>query len=298
MRRLFVLWVLGAVPTAAAQETAPLVLRIPASARAAAVGDGFAAGRGSDVLFYHPAQIGLTTGLSASVARYGSAATAASVATSSTLGLITIGAGVQWLDYGSNPARFPTPPGDLTVSGETSQSLAATAAAAIRFRGLRWGVAAKYVEERLPDARPNGAAFDVGVARELGRIPVAFVAQNLGGHLEDGGTSAPLPRRLVLGAATPRWPIHTWFDLSAIAALSWERESRLSPSGGVELTWVPLEGYSVAARIGARRVEGGPRSRRPVTVGAGIGFDRFSLDYAYEGYSGAGGGHRFGIRLQ
>jgi hypothetical protein len=298
MRRVFVLWVLGAVPTTAAQETAPLVLRIPASARAAAVGDGFAAGRGSDVLFYHPAQIGLATGLSASVARYASAATAASVATSSTLGLITVGVGVQWLDYGSNPARFPTPPGDLTVSGETSQSLAATAAAAFRLRGLRFGVAAKYVEERLPDVRPSGAAFDVGVARELGRIPVAFVAQNLGGHLEDGGTSAPLPRRLVLGVATPRWPIHTWFDLSAIAALSWERESRLSPSGGVELTWVPLDGYSVAARIGARRVEGGPRSRRPVTFGAGIGFDRLSLDYAYEGYSGAGGGHRFGIRLQ
>jgi hypothetical protein len=298
MRRLFVLWVLGAVPPVAAQETAPLVLRIPASARAAALGDAFAAGRGSEVLFYHPAQIGLTTGLSVSMARYRSAATAATVATSSTLGLITIAAGVQWLDYGSNPARFPTPPGDLTLPGETSQSLAATAAAAIRFRGLRWGVAAKYVEERLPDARPSGAAFDVGVARELGRIPVAFVAQNLGGHLEDGGASAPLPRRLVLGAATPRWPIHTWFDVSAIAALSWERESRLSPSGGVELTWVPLEGYSVAARVGARRVEGGPRSSRPVTFGEGIGFDRLSLDYAYEGYSGAGAAHRFGVRLQ
>jgi hypothetical protein len=298
MRRLFVVWGLGVIPPVAAQETAPLVLRIPASARAAALGDAFAAGRGSDVLFYHPAQIGLTTGLSVSVARYRSAATAASVATSSTLGVITIGAGVQWLDYGSSPSRFPTPPADLTTSGETSQSLAATAAAAIRFRGLRWGVAAKYVEERLPDARPNGVAFDVGVARELGRIPVALVAQNLGGHLDDGGTTAPLPRRLVLGAATPRWPIHTWFDLSATAALSWERESRLSPSGGVELTYVPLEGYSVAARVGARRVEGGRRSRRPVTLGAGIGFDRFSLDYAYEEYSGTGGAHRFGVRLQ
>lgn len=298
MQRLIVLWVLGAVPLVEAQETAPLVLRIPASARAAALGDAFAAGRGSEMVFYHPAQIGLTTGLSVTGARYRSTATAASLATSSTLGLITIAAGVQWLDYGSSPARFPTPPGDLTLSGETSQSLAATAAAAFRFRGFRWGVAAKYVEERLPGARPSGAAFDVGVARELGRIPVGLVAQNLGGHLEGSGTSAPLPRRLVLGAATPRWPIHTWFDLSATAVLSWEREARLSPGGGVELTYVPLDGYSVSGRVGARRVEGGPRTRRPLTFGAGLGLDRFSLDYAYEGYAGAGGAHRVGIRVQ
>ena len=159
-------------------------------------------------------------------------------------------------------------------------------------------MAAKYIEERRADARPNGAAFDAGVARELGRLTVGFVAQNLGGHLEDGTTTAPLARRLVLGAATPRLPIHTWFDLAATAALSWERESRLSPSGGVELTYIPLEGFSAALRAGARRVEGGPRTRRPLTFGVGLGFDRFSLDYAYEGYSGTGGAHRFGIRLQ
>ena len=298
MRRLLVLWCLSAAPIVSAQEPAPLVLRIPASARAAALGDGFAAGRGSEMVFYHPAQIGLTTGLSASLARYRSAATAASLATSSTLGPVTIAAGVQWLDYGSDPGTFPTPPGELTLPGETSQSLAGSVAGAIRFRGLRWGVAAKYVEERLPDARPNGAAFDAGVAREIGRLTVGFVAQNLGGHIEHGSARAPLPRRLVLGAATPRLPIHTWFDLAAIAALSWERESRLSPSGGVELTYVPLDGFSAALRAGARRVEGGPRTRRPLTFGLGLGFDRFSLDYAYEGYAGRGAAHRVGLRLQ
>jgi hypothetical protein len=298
MRRFLVPCVLGLAPIAAAQETAPLVLRIPAGARAAALGDAFVAGRGSEMVFYHPAQIGLTTGLAVSLARYGSAATAASLATASMLGQVAIAAGVQWLDYGAGSGGFPTPPGDLTRAGETSQSLAATAALAFRFRGLRWGMAAKYVEERLPGARPGGAAFDVGVARELGRFPIGLVAQNLGGRLAGDGLTAPLPRRLVLGATTPRWPIHTWFDVSATAALSWERESRLSPSGGVELTWVPLDGYSVAARIGARRVEGGPRTRRPLTFGAGVGFDRFSLDYAYEGYSGEGGAHRVGIRLQ
>ncbi|HET9275917.1 MAG TPA: hypothetical protein VFN96_07600 [Gemmatimonadales bacterium] len=298
VRTMPLLWALAVVPVAGAQETAPLVLRIPAGARAAALGDAFAAGRGSEMVFYHPAQIGLTTGLSVSTGRFRSGGTFASLATSGTVGPVAIAAGVQWLDYGSDPGTFPTPPGDLTLPGETSQSLAATAAGAVRFKGLRWGVAVKYVEERLPGARPRGAAFDVGVAREVGRYPVALAVQNLGGHLEDEGTSAALPRRLVLGAATPRWPIHTWFDLAATAALAWEREDRLVPAGGIELTWVPLDGFAAALRVGARRVEGGPRTRRPVTAGAGFTFDRFSLDYAYEGYSGPGGAHRLGIRIQ
>ncbi len=282
-----------AASTVQAQESGPVVLRIPASARAAALGDAFAGARGSEMVFYNPAQIGVATGLSFTVGRYRSAATAASFATASTVGALTIAAGVQWLDYGSSGA-FPTPPGDLTLEGETAQSLAATAAASMRIIGVRWGIAAKYLEERVPGMTPSSAAFDVGAAREFSRFTVALAAQNLGGDLG----SAELPRRLVVGAAAPRWPFSTWFDLTAVASLSWEREERLMPAGAVELTYVPLEGFVFAARAGARRVEGGTRTRRPYTAGLGFSFDRLSLDYAYEPYSGPGGAHRFGLRIQ
>ena len=107
MRRLSLLLILGVAEVAAAQESAPLVLRVPASARAAALGDAFTAGRGSEMVFYHPAQIGLTTGLSVSMARYRSAATAASLATSSPLGPVAIAAGVQWLDYRQQSGQLP-----------------------------------------------------------------------------------------------------------------------------------------------------------------------------------------------
>ena len=298
MRILPWLWVLGAVPIAGAQEAAPLVLRIPAGARAAALGDGFVAARGPEMVFYNPAHIGLTGGLSVSGARWSGGAVSASLATTGTVGPVTVAAGVQWLDYRSQTGIFPTPPGALTQPGETSQSLAATAAGAIRWKGLRWGVAVKYVEERLPAARPRGAAFDAGVARDFGRFPVALAAQNLGGHLDGDGLDAPLPRRLVLGATTPRWPIHTWLDLAATAQLAWEREDRLVPAGGMELAYVPLEGFELALRLGARRVEGGDPARRPVTAGLGFRFDRLWLDYAFEDYSGRGGAHRVGLRLQ
>ena len=67
---------------------------------------------------------------------------------------------------------------------------------------------------------------------------------------------------------------------------------------GVPLTYVPLEGFVLAARAGARRVEGGPQTRRPYTAGLGFSFDRLSLDWAYEPYAGPGGAHRFGVRIQ
>ncbi|HEX9895295.1 MAG TPA: hypothetical protein VGA78_15305 [Gemmatimonadales bacterium] len=294
MRMLIVLALAAAVPASlVAQETAPLVLRLPASARAAALGNGFAGGRGSEMIFYHPAQIGLVTGLSLSLARYRASATFASLATSSTVGVLVVAAGVQWLDYGSEPGVFPTSPRSLTTSGsEISQSLAASAAAAIRLIGFRWGIAAKYVEERLPDARPSGAAFDVGVGRDFSRISVGLVAQNLGADIGREPARADLPTRLVLGAATPRYPIHTWFDIAATAAVNWERHSGVSPAAGAELTYVPLEGFALALRAGARRVTGGPSSQQPVTFGAGFSFDRLSLDYAYDG------AHWFGVRMQ
>ena len=60
-------------PTLPAQETAPVVLRVAASPRAFGLGDAFVSGRGSEVVFYNPAQIGLTTGLFGAAARYGGA---------------------------------------------------------------------------------------------------------------------------------------------------------------------------------------------------------------------------------
>ena len=282
-----------------AQETAPIVLRVPASPRAFGMGDAFAAGAGSDAVFYNPAQIGRTTGIFATASRYSGASTQAALASSTALGRWTFAAFAQWLDYGS--AGFPSRIGDLTVEGPNqARSLSAGLSLATRIKGFRVGVAGKYVEERLPHLRDGTPAFDIGISRgEDSRVMIALVAQHIGSDIELGAAEAKLPTRVTLGATSRRVPIGTFFDLAASAALSREREGRIVPGAGAELTYEPVGGWTTAIRIGARRPpHDGRPSPHPLTVGASFGLDRLTVDYGFERYRGTGAVHRFGLRIQ
>src|SRR5688500_10891859 len=195
----------GAAQSDPPDPSVPLVLRLPGGTRALGVGDAWTAGRGAEVLVYNPAQIGVLRGTTISAQRFGDAATLGTLSTVGPFGKIWIGAGMQYLDYHAEPATgFYTDPAGLTSRGPVSAaSMAATVAAAFRFKGVRFGVGAKYVEERVGGARDNGAAFDFGAAREVGRATVALAVQNLGGDLEALGTGAGLPTRTTRGVAAP-----------------------------------------------------------------------------------------------
>src|SRR5262249_17247880 len=90
-------------------------------------------------------------------------------------------------------------------------------------------------------------------------------------------TTANMPLRSTLGVATSR-PVGE-FDVVATAAVSMIRKDFVSPSGGVEIGYSWLDGYSVALRAGARRPFPG---ETPFTAGAGFNMDRLSIDYAIE----------------
>ena len=289
-------------PGAAQSEpSAPLVLRLPGGTRALAVGDAWAAGRGAEVLFYNPAQIGVLRGTTISAQRFGDAATLGTLSTVGPFGKIWLGAGVQYLDYHAAPAAgvFTSPAG-LTLRGPVNAaSLAATVAAAFRFKGVRFGVGAKYVEERVGGARGNGAAFDLGAAREVRRATVALSVQNLGGDLELLGQDAELPTRVTLGLTSPSIRVSTFFDAGIALAVSREWDGRIVPGGGAELIYEPVGGWYFVARASARRVRSEPgRAESPVTFGGSFGLDRFWLDYAFQPYKGPGAAHRVGIRIQ
>jgi hypothetical protein len=302
-----VLLLLAALPGAGAAQSdppdpsAPLVLHLPGGTRALGVGDAWAAGRGAEVLFYNPAQIGVLRGTTISAQRFGDAATLGTLSTVGPFGRIWIGAGMQYLDYHAEPATgFYTDPAGLTSRGPVhAASMAATVAAAFRFKGVRFGVGAKYVEERVGAARDNGAAFDVGAAREVGRTTVALAVQNLGGDLEVLGQEAELPTRVTLGVASPTIRVSTFFDATIALAVSREQDGRIVPAGGAELFYEPVGGWYFVARAGARRVRSEPgRAEAPVTFGGSFGLDRFWLDYAFQPYKGPGAAHRLGIRIQ
>jgi hypothetical protein len=298
---LLLLAVQSVAGAAQSDPSAPLVLRLPGGTRALGVGDAWAAGRGAEVLFYNPAQIGILRGTTLSAQRFGDAATLGTLSTVGPFGKIWIGAGVQYLDYHAEPAAgFHTDPAGLTLRGPVNAaSMAATVAAAFRFKGVRFGVGAKYVEERVGGARDIGAAFDFGAAREVSRATVALAVQNLGGELEVLGQEAELPTRVTLGATSPSIRVSTFFDAGIALSVSRERDGRIVPAGGAELIYEPVGGWYFVARAGARRVRSEPgRAESPVTFGGSFGLDRFWLDYAFQPYKGPGAAHRVGIRIQ
>lgn len=298
---LFGLLTLAGPAAAQDHEQAPLVLLLPGGTRALGVGNAFAAGRGSEVLFYNPAQMFILRGTTLSVERFGGASTLGTLSTVGPFGRVYLGAGVQYLDYHKGiGSSFYSLPADLTFRGPTNaSSAAATVALAIRWKGVRFGAAGKYVEERIGDLRDGGVAFDLGAAREIGRGTLGLSVQNIGGGLEIPGQPADLPTRVTLGAALPSILVSSYFDFTGFAAVSRERDGRIVPGAGVELIYQPVEGWTVIGRAGARRVRDVPdRAESPVTFGGSFGLDRLWIDYAFQPYRGPGSAHRVAVRIQ
>jgi hypothetical protein len=84
-------------------------------------------------------------------------------------------------------------------------------------------------------------------------------------------------------------------DLGGSASLAVLPDGTVRPAVGVEAGYVPMDGYLIQARMGARRPE--LRAQNPLSFGGSAGLDRFTLDYAYEDWKG-GGTHRLALRVR
>ena len=305
MRRIAMtfLCVVGLASPSAAQDPlpAPLVLLLPGGTRALGMGDAWVAGRGAEVIFYNPAQLPVLRGSAIGVARFGSTATLGTFSTVGPFGRIWIGAGVQYLDYQARPGfSIFGQPGELTLDGPyNASSLAATVSSAFRFKGVRFGVSGKYVEERIGGLQGGKAAFDFGVAREFFRGTFALSVQNVGSDVQLEADVSRLPTRVSFGVASPTIRVSTFFDFNFVASVARENDGRIVPAGGAELIYEPVGGWNFMVRAGARRVRKLlDRGESPVTVGGSFGLDRFWLDYAFQPYEGPGAAHRVSIRIQ
>ena len=118
-------WVSLAPAPASAQAppTGPLVLHIPTSARTAALGNAWVAGRDLDVIFHNPAQIiGTRSTIDVSVARLGPASTMLSAGSIYAAGKwsLTLGWGAQLVGVNADAARYPFSPDVTLASGSRS----------------------------------------------------------------------------------------------------------------------------------------------------------------------------------
>lgn len=289
---------------AQAPDTGPLVLRIPATPRTAALGDAWVAGRDQDVLFYNPAQlIGARTGLDVSIAQPGPSGTMATLGSVYAAGRwsLTLGWGVQAIRFDADTAApYPYSPDVLLSEGSTDAFSALFAVGgAFVHKNVRVGVAGKYVLESSPPGtaipgRPwqhRGAfVFDVGVARNLWGGVIAGSIQNLGSESdnaddgdddEEGDEDLAVPSRLLVGWSTTRQagPL----DLGIFTQIG-RRDGWTSAGAGLEVGYSWIQGYNVALRVGARRPE--TKAEHPVAFGLVFTADRLTIEYAVRFFEG------------
>jgi hypothetical protein len=293
--------VLIAPPLAAQDADAPLVLRLPVSTRALGMGGAQPVAQDAESQLFNPALLAWARGASAQGQRYGAASTFGVLASAlATLGGTT-GFGVQYLDYGAaagdlGAVRDAT--GALPARGPVAaSSLAASIGYARTMLGVRAGASLRYAEERLGSARDGTASVDLGLAKGFlfDNVVVGLAVQHLGEGLRLQGTRAALPTRVTLGLSGANYPVNPWLDIGASAAVSVLRGGTVAAAGGVEASFVPLQGYAITGRVGGRRTLA--PGERPVTAGLGFTRDRLSIDYAYEPFA-ARDAHRLGLRVR
>lgn len=302
MKRVVCGIVLGLVPAVGfAQRTthAPLAAQLPLGARATSLGGGTAASRDAEGALQNPANVGVTTGLGVTLARYRDGVAGGAIGHSGSVGSMGVGIAISYLDY--RPAfssAAPVSDAPLVDAGlGSAASLAASAAMSVTWKGTRWGAAATYLEERIETARSGAAALSIGASKaaQFGFASFGVALQNIGPSLRYGTVDVPLPLRLAVGASGAQFPINAWFDLGVDAGLSVRRDGLVGGVLGAELAWVPIEGVSAALRAGVRRPE--LKAQGPGTAGFGLSLDRFALDYAFEQMR-EGGAHRIGLRVR
>ncbi len=157
------------------------------------------------------------------------------------------------------------------------------------------GITGKYVSERIKDSASTGA-FDFGARYHLRLASILYTlsagAQNLGGQLKFIQAGNPLPLTLYVGNSlrlTKDWTVS--FDVIA------PRDDGAYPAFGTEYRFVLDPEISAALRAGYQRdtSSGDLGGLTGISLGAGLGLSRFSVDYAWAPFGVLGDAHHFSL---
>lgn len=285
-------------------RTGAIILELPASARALALGGAYVTASADDAaLFYNASQLATVDGRAASmsVQPYIEGSTLGALSAAFQIGPGTLGVGVQVLSYGSADEYVCDDTtgcerGEATGRTVSANDVAASVGYGMTWRMVRLGAAAKYVRQSLADASGGAPAIDVGAAMDVWRgATVGISVQNIGPDLKTAGSSAPLPRFFRLGASLP-WRGVGPFDVLGTVEVAQHREGDVLPLGGAEVTWTSANGLAFSARVGALAQSDDAATSR-VSFGGGVRARHFALDYAYQAFDAlALTTHRFGLR--
>jgi hypothetical protein len=298
---------LAAAP-AAAQGTGGtgLLLDLPPSARAVALGGAYAALVGDEgTMFVNPAALAavrrLAVGFSQEEGLSGADLTTAAVAVR--IGRFDLALGGMFLDLARDSGLIAPLPIPATGEGVTGYHALAVGAAAWRRGVLSFGVSVKGLREvadsaRVEVRRLNGVTGDAGLAITFFDIAAFGVAvQNVAGRLSaSDGTRPPLPRTtragLTLNIVDPQGPTRLLTVTEYVAPARGDAYWVLGVEGGV--AW---RGIGVVGRASyAAGRQPGDRSR--AAYGAGILLRSLRFDWAAQPAEAAGPTvHRLGLRV-
>ncbi len=289
-----------------AQDAGPLALVLPVSARAASLGNAWVAGRDEYVIFHNPALVN-TTGMpfGVSVGSYGRHGFSLATAAGWTVGPVNFGWGVHMVNFSTpRTAAYPYSLGSALGAGDADVSSLVTAAAAnMLWKGFRFGVGAKYAQDIAPQnvsatssvvlpTRGSAVLADVGVSRPLWSGIAGLAVQNIAAPYTLGTQSVSVPTQIALGwTATKQWGELDYGFATQVMA---RRHGWISPAAGLDVGYGWIEGYSVNARVGARRTES--KDERPVSVGAAFNADRLNVEYGLGFVAGSKQVHRLTLR--
>ena len=301
---LLFLVILATPVEAQTRDRGPLVLELPASTRALALGDAFQlATRDSDAIFYHPGRVARAQGLKASLQRF-----------SANGNLTTLSAGQDWFGGGvalglqnltyEAPARASHDVNDILALSADEASLREAGDVAVSetvlsagygrtLFGLQMGVVGKYVEQRFDYRKAGSVAVDLGGATSAGPLTLGLSVQNLGPDLSFRGGDIPLPTRFILGASSDGAPVGP-LDVAASTALTYRLDGDLVPSIGLEVGYWPVNGRTFVGRVGYR-YRSDDYTACPLTFGAAFLGDNINLEYAYQGFEDGDPSHRFSV---
>ncbi len=268
-----------------------------------AMGNAAVAGRDDDVVFYSPAQIASARGSSASLERYTADTYDGGGSTVARFGSGGLAFGINAVQYDAPPCNGTAGQGTFaTGGGALGSSALAAMGFAQQLKGFRFGITGKYATQQHETIRYGTGLFDFGVAHDISvagysALTAAVAVQNVAPFHRTMSASDEIirpPLRTTVGIAGGA-PMSALFDVAATTALSVRGDRFLQPAGGLELSYVWLEGYALAARAGARRPDVGEGTW---TVGSGLTADRISVDYALETLGASRLGHRVGLRVR
>jgi len=296
-------------------ESAPaaragILLTLPTSARALGLAEAAGATEASEwALFAAPAQLARAKAFAAGIASeaYLASTHLSAVAVAVPVWRGTLGLGATLLDYGSVREIASSTPGLDGV--ETGRTVSAQDDAIVIgyglvvpgmpwLQGIRAGAAMEFVRTRVADLSASGVAASAGLAwTSGGGWDVSAGVQHVGTDISIGATRGALPRTWRAGLAAPAMHM----GRVHVRPMAEVRTTRLGGNAAAvagEVSWPGTRGAEFAVRGGYTVRGGGADDHWPVSLGAGVGLGRFSIDYAMQRFTRIDQvTHRIGIRF-